>query len=274
MDIQTDENSINIKANKTKGRSLALFFCIASSLLCILCFILMLVGYPAMNIAFVLTLGITGLLWVYRLLSILRQRDKFKRFANFIYRCYMIGIILSVGCFIFLQIMIMSAARSEDAQADIVIVLGAGIHGETPSAVLLTRLDAALEYAKSREKTPIIIVTGGQGQGESITEAEAMFRYLRLHDIAEDKIWKEDKSTTTLENLAFSFALIEDKDLDKEHLTIAIVTNEFHLYRAKHIAESFGYNVIGVAAKTPYISLRILYHFREAAAIIWQYLFK
>ena len=257
-----------------KGRSFVLLVAYASSMGSLICFVLMLLNYPGMNIAFFIALSFSFATCTHLMLHRLREKSGNPKLVKFIHRCFLALVTLFAIYFSLLQLLILSAARTDDGEADIVIILGAGLYGETPSKVLVSRLDAALEYSLDKEAMPIIIVSGGQGSGETISEAEAMSRYLRQRGISEASIWKEDASTSTLENLAFSFSLIDEMDMEEKNLKIAIVTNEFHLYRSKHIASTLGYDVIGVSAKTPNVYLRVLYHFREAIAIIWQFLFK
>ena len=259
---------------RKKGRRFSAFLAYASSIGSLVCFVMMLLNFPGMNIAFFIALSTSIAINVHLWLGRLREKSRNPKLVIFLHRCYFVTVTIVVGCFLLLQFLILSAARTGEGEVDIVIVLGAGLYGETPSKVLVSRLDAALEYAVGKEAMPIIIVSGGQGPGETITEAEAMGRYLSQRGISEANIWKEEASTSTLENLVFSFALIDEMGLGEDNLRIAIVTNEFHLYRSKHIASTLGFNVIGVPAKTPNFYLRVLYHFREAIAIMWQYLFK
>ena len=239
----------------------------ASVVITLICLVLMLQNYPGMSIAFCIALAVSVVIYIYLLLHALRANEKYSRLARALQRFFLVCIVLCVVGFIILQGLIISGARTEDADIDCLIILGAGLYGEYPSRVLASRLDMALEYLKGRDDIPII-VSGGQGPGESITEAEAMSRYLEYRGINENKIWKEVESTSTWENLNFSLALMEEQGLDPENATIAIVTSEFHLYRAKRIAGQLGLNVVGVAADTPYLGLRVLYHCREAVALL------
>ena len=90
----------------------------------------------------------------------------------------------------------------------------------------------AAEYLKSHEKT-IAIVSGGQGKGEDISEALAMKQGLMKQNIAEDRIIMEDKSTSTDENITFSKPLIPQYEKGM------IVTNDFHMFRAKNSKARF-----------------------------------
>ncbi len=78
---------------------------------------------------------------------------------------------------------------------------------------------------------------GVQGEDEDISESECMYRYLIDKGIEPERLYKEDKSTSTRENLKFSRKIIERELLNKQ---VAIATNEFHEYRAKKIAKSLG----------------------------------
>jgi len=132
--------------------------------------------------------------------------------------------------------------------ADYLIILGAKVNGETPSLSLKYRIDAAAEYAKENKNT-IIIASGGQGPGEAITEAEAIRRALVEKGIAESRIYLEDQSTSTYENVKFSKRFIP-----KDAQLGIVVTNDYHLYRSIQIAEDAGLLVEGLPAKTPQVT--------------------
>ena len=52
------------------------------------------------------------------------------------------------------------------------------------------------------------VLSGGKGDGESITEAQAMCNYLVEHGIDRERLILEEKSTNTTENLKFSLGII------------------------------------------------------------------
>lgn len=116
-----------------------------------------------------------------------------------------------------------------------IIVLGAHVEGRKITDSLKRRLDKALEYLREHPDTKVI-VSGGMGRGEEITEAEAMEGYLLAAGVSGSRIIKEDASTTTQENLKFSARYIGDISGD-----IGIVSNNFHLYRACRYAKNTGY---------------------------------
>ena len=120
---------------------------------------------------------------------------------------------------------------------EVAIVLGAGIHGDRVSSALKQRLDTFLQYY---EKNPdvIVVVTGGQGYGETVTEAFAMEKYLVEHGVPKHKIIKEECATSTNENMRFSFKILQ-KELGEKFSSV-IITNGFHMYRSVCYAEKNG----------------------------------
>lgn len=118
-----------------------------------------------------------------------------------------------------------------------VIVLGAAVHGTTPSLTLKKRLDKAVEY-HSKNPDALIVVSGGKGTQEDISEAEAMKNYLVEHGVTTDKIVKEEKSTSTAENFAFSKNILNDHFGNS--YTVAFITNEYHISRASLCADRAG----------------------------------
>ncbi len=151
-------------------------------------------------------------------------------------------------------------ARSMDAPkpADAMIVLGGGIDpvDGTPRATLAYRLDRAVElYAAGY--APLIIVSGGQGANEPISEAESMRRYLEARGVPADAILLEDKSTNTQQNMEFSKALMDVQGCD----TALIVTSDYHLWRALRLAQRAGIAASGAGSRnsvTPLYALKNL----------------
>lgn len=126
-------------------------------------------------------------------------------------------------------------------RVDVVIVLGCRVRGETPSSLLRSRCYNAAEVLKDHPEA-VCIVAGGQGEGEDITEAEAMRRLLTEYGIAEERIYKEDKSTSTAENFAFSLDIMEREGLSGN---VAVVTSDYHQFRASLYAKRAGLGETG-----------------------------
>ena len=127
-----------------------------------------------------------------------------------------------------------NATHDEDA----VIILGAGLRGSRPSSTLKGRLIAAFEYHKENPDA-LIVVSGGQGHDENISEALAMEQYLVSLGVPNNKIIKEEESTSTYENFMFSRKIL-DAHLGKNY-KIAYISNDYHVFRAGRIASDAGF---------------------------------
>lgn len=176
----------------------------------------------------------------------------------------LISVIAVAGVIIFItmECLIISKMDSQAREdVDYIIVLGAQVRGERVTKSLAKRLDAAYDYLINHDDVKVIC-TGGKGKGEDISEALAEKRYLMQKGISEDRIIMEDKSTSTYENLVFSKDIIGDNNV-----AIAVVTNNFHVYRATMLAEHIGLkNVQGIAGKSDN-RLLLNYMVREGLAL-------
>ncbi|EAZ86634.1 YdcF family protein [Lysinibacillus sp. FSL M8-0216] len=153
-----------------------------------------------------------------------------------------------------------------DGSANYMIILGAKVKpGGVPSLSLKSRLEEAVPYLVKYPQVKVI-VSGGQGPDEDRTESSVMRDYLEQNGIDATRIIEEDQSTSTYENLVFSKELIP-----KETKKITIVSNDFHLKRAKYLAESLDFEVDVVSAKTPK-SVEAKLKIRERAALLKTYI--
>ena len=158
--------------------------------------------------------------------------------------------------------MIVAACRTAPENATLV-VLGAGLRGDRPSRTLRERLDAAIDYLNAHPEAPCV-VSGGQGADEMCTEASAMKAYLLEKGIAEERIYLEEVSTTTEENLLLSRRVIQENGLSE---SVAVVTQEFHQCRAQEFARKAGFTTVGaVTAHTP-LDLLPSYWIRDFAGL-------
>lgn len=184
-----------------------------------------------------------------------------------ILRNCIIGIvILATISFITIEALIINSAYSEEAEkVEYVVILGAGLRGEELSLTLYNRLNTAIMYLNQNIQSKVI-VTGGRGPGEDITEAEGMKRFLIESGINESRIIIENKSTSTFENLLYSKRILEEQ-LSYSDNKIMIVTCDFHIFRAKFLAARLGFNPYGLPS--PSVSyLRPYYYLREYFAVI------
>ena len=179
---------------------------------------------------------------------------------------YSLWTVIAAGFLLFVTVEIrICSAMSVQPEQDLayIIVLGAQVKGENIRRSLEYRTRRAMEYLQENPDT-VAVLSGGQGDGELITEAECMRRWLTYYGIPEDRLLIEDRSTTTVENLQFSGKVIRedaalrysgtDPDGEQEkEMKIGIVTNSFHVYRAMKLARKQGYrHVSGIPAVSYY----------------------
>ena len=183
--------------------------------------------------------------------------------------------LLAIGltCFGMIETRIIMAMNAMPSPGlDYVIVLGAQVRASGPSRVLRYRLDAAIDYLEANPNT-ICVVSGGQGPNEPFPEAEGMADYLEEHGIDGERILEESESTTTEENIRFSRKLINNdltgngnanssganSETDEstaakssDDVSIGLVTNNFHMFRALQIAHAGGLpQAQGIPAGSP-----------------------
>ena len=155
-----------------------------------------------------------------------------------------------------------------------VIVLGCGLsqHDQTsPSTMLLGRLRAAEKYLHTNPNASVIM-SGGQGDNEKISEAEAMYRYFESRGVDTANVYMENASFNTEQNIAYSAELASSEGIDLSN-GVVIVTDGFHQYRAHKHAHSLGLETYTIAAKAP-VALQIFYWAREIPGIILQSWFR
>jgi len=180
-------------------------------------------------------------------------------------------IIIILSSFIVIEALILIAGRSTAIEKpDYVVVLGARLYGDIPSPALLERLEVSKNYLLEN-KDITVVVTGGQGAGELISEGQAMKNYLIDNGIDDERIINEDKATTTFENLQFSLNKIRDIN-DNSSLKVLIATNKFHIFRSKFLARRLGMEPYGLPAKIP-PSIIIQSYIREYFAVIKSFIF-
>ncbi|WP_368488166.1 YdcF family protein [Clostridium sp. BJN0013] len=158
--------------------------------------------------------------------------------------------------------------NAKPKKSDCIIVLGCKVYGSTPSPFLMWRLNRSLELYR-KGYGDYIIVSGGKGPGENISEAKAMKNYLVYKGADSSKVIMEDKSVSTMENLSNSKKVMVDKGFK----TAVIVSNKYHLKRASLMAESQGIDgsYSGVFVY-PYKNREITGYIREIPAV-WKYHF-
>lgn len=159
----------------------------------------------------------------------------------------------------FLSVNMVRACLAKPEKPNMVVVLGCQLWGEEPSPMLKKRLDKAYDLLVKYPDVPVV-VTGGQGDDEVISEGEGMKRYLMKRGIAEDRIIVEDKSTSTFENIRNAFEITDRMGLSRD---ITIATSEYHVYRASLMAKQQGAGEVTSAPSFTDINLLPVYWVRE-----------
>lgn len=185
--------------------------------------------------ALTVTIGILFILW-----GVFYDSVREKGFLRFLRRIFVLGV--AVITLYSAAVCVFGTMDNVTYNEEYVIVLGAGLHGSEPSQALKNRLDTTVEYM-NKNKNAKAIVSGGQGKGESISEAEAMERYLTSRGIAPERVFKEDTAKNTYENLALSKPYIDG--------SCVIITNNFHIARALQMAKINGIDARHIGAPTP-----------------------
>lgn len=134
-----------------------------------------------------------------------------------------------------------------DRAYDFILVHGCALYGTRPSPLLMSRLDCAFNLWQRQGGRGSLVVSGGQGSDEELSEASAMGSYLRDRGVPADRIIEEDRSTTTRENLTCSRELM-DRASEGAPYRVALVTSEFHAYRCVCEAVRLGMDADGVGA--------------------------
>ena len=195
-------------------------------------------------------------------------------------KCTLYKIVKGVICCVLIifilveSIMVLYPKHDLDTKCDYIIVLVALVNKNKISQSLKERLDSCVEYLYLTHDNPKIIVSGGQGRGENISEASAMKSYLLSKGIDEKNIIMEDKSRTTKENFCFSKKIIEGDSHKKiENLNIKVITTDFHTLRSKIISKSVGYTNTTFYTSSSNGALFILNYTREFFALICNIIF-
>lgn len=220
------------------------------------------------KIDFSLPIAMVGIIFiVYHFMK--EKLKKIKKY-NKLDRILKIVMCIVLICFIGIEAIIIGYPKHKKENSDYIIVLGAGLsNGKTPSLTLKARLDAALKCINEYKNTGYIVVSGGKGDDEHISEAMAMKTYLLNKGVPNKKIITEDESTDTNENLKYSKEKIEKhsgKSLDE--VNVKIVTSDFHAFRSSILAKKNGYEKFeNYSSDTVWYLMPVMYT-REAFALV------
>jgi len=199
-----------------------------------------------------------------------KLKTKYPKFTRTVIRIF--TIILCIGLLVVSvteALIIKESFGSPEEKCDYLLVLGAKVRSSGPSLSLQNRIDVAYDYLTANPDV-IAVVSGGQGSDEPMTEAQCMYDRLTAKGIDPSRIWMEDKATSTWENLLYSLNLIEEKTGQRPE-KLAVLSSEYHMFRAKLFTEKAGAEFAGVPARTTNPVLMVNYFLREVAGV-WHYI--
>lgn len=128
----------------------------------------------------------------------------------------------------------------EAQKADVIVVLGAAEYNGRPSPVLAARLDHALYLYKQR-MAPLVFTTGGAGGDPQFTEGQVGRDYLVRQGVPSENIVVEGESDSTVHTILTVSEIMRRMGLE----TAILVSDGYHIYRAKRILEHEGMTVFG-----------------------------
>ena len=246
--------------------------CVIAAVLALAGTVLLTVRAWGMRFSGFLLVGLAAVLVLELLLGHWAKASKTGRLCRRIFQTALTLVLVPLIC---IEIYVINVGSSDPSAlpADAVVVLGAGVNGTQPSLSLYTRLTAALDYLEENPDVPVVL-TGGLGYGEEITEARCMYDWLTARGVDPARLIMEEQAGNTAENFAFSKELLEEQGIDPAENLVAVVTNDFHIARSRLIAARQGYgHAFGVPAKLPWRHLEVNYYLRESFAMVKTWIF-
>ena len=232
--------------------------------------VMFLISMPFINIG-----NIFGSFFCIMMMLVTLRFDLVKRLCSDTKGKVAVGIVvlllaLFIGFALFCSVRMIGVMSKDNDSPSAVVILGCQVRGQRPSRMLKNRLDTAIEYLNEHKDIPVI-VSGGKGDDEEISEALCMRNYLTESGVPEERIIMEDKSKTTDENLEFSLAILDEKHLPR---SIVLITDGYHQFRAQLIAEKHGAEKIGSASADTEFRFIPTYWVREWFALFQQMFLK
>ena len=220
-----------------------------SAILAVLCAIYTVVVFIVGSGTFSFVIWIFGTAF-FAFLFFLSLKERYKKIPRVIR--YIMYVLIAIGIVIFIVLQCLMLSHFSDRgekDLDYVIVLGAQMNKNGPSAVFKYRLDAAYDYLIDNPNT-ICIISGGKGRSERKNEGDGSKEYLVSRGIDADRIIPENEAKDTDDNLRYSLELIRENGDDPDNITLGIITNNFHVFRGVHIAKKMtNAKIYGIAAK-------------------------
>ncbi len=242
---------------KTNKKRLFIKLCLLVGLLCLMGTLILSLAYGfTVGNAISLSIGLffIGFYFAYPKLSAF-----WRQLTNV---TLLVGTLIIVGMFVFIGVN--GLKNTVKFNEDCVLVLGCGIRGKTVLPTLQLRLDKCVEYLQ-QNPSALVIVSGGQGRNEAVSEAEAMKRYLVSKGVRTEQIIEESRSHNTKQNFQYSKELMDNYFSSKPY-SVACITSNYHAYRARKLSETVGLSVAQYSSESRWYLYPSAY-FREMLSV-------
>ena len=193
-------------------------------------------------------------------------------------RIVLLVIAAAVACFAVLEGMVLSGARTRIADGagapEVMVIFGCKVATWGPSTLLQDRLDTALGYLEDHPDMTVV-VSGGQGPDEPMSEARCMYDYLTAHGVDGENIVLEENSSNTWENTRYTLELCQDGTVEPTGKILA-VSNGFHLTRIRMLWDrewEGTYTLSTLAAPSSHVPSRLKMYIREPLALVKSFVF-
>ena len=181
--------------------------------------------------------------------------------------------------FAVLEIVVLAGGRTAVAEGEdapqVMVIFGCKVNPDGPSVLLRDRLDTALDYLEDYPELTVV-VTGGKGDDEHQSEAQAMYDYLTAHGVDPGHIVLEDQSRNTWQNVNNTLALFRAGEVPEGTDSVVLVSSDFHLTRIRMLwqrAAVDSYALSTLAAPVSHFPSRVQMFFREPFALVKSFLF-
>ena len=193
-------------------------------------------------------------------------------------RIVLLVIVAAVACFAVLEGIVLSGARTRIADGadapEVMVIFGCKVETWGPSTLLQDRLDTALGYLEDHPDMTVV-VSGGQGPDEPMSEARCMYDYLTAHGVDGENIVLEENSSNTWENIRYTLELFQDGTVEPTGKILA-VSNGFHLTRIRMLWDrewEGTYTLSTLAAPSSHVPSRLKMYIREPLALVKSFVF-
>ncbi len=199
-------------------------------------------------------------------------------FRNLILLLMALGVLCFAALEVYIGIHSRAAGERTGPGPQVMVIFGCQVKPWGPSILLQDRLDTALNYLEDHPDMKIV-VTGGKGDDEHISEAQCMYDYLTEHGVDGENIYMEDQSRNTWQNVNYTLELLES-EVEAGRLAkpqgYVLVSSGFHLARIEMLwtrAGGQGENISTLAAPVSHRPSAVQMFFREPLALVKSFVF-